>query len=92
MRLMISVIDSRANWGTPDELVAFDAFNDRLTDAGHWVRAGGLAAPDRSVVIDGMLQHNGMVSFKSALKPADADAIRHYVIKRANEDKALGLK
>ncbi|MEH6828228.1 PQQ-dependent dehydrogenase, methanol/ethanol family [Parasphingorhabdus sp.] len=46
----------------------------------------------RSVVIDGMLQHNGMVSFKSALKPADADAIRHYVIKRANEDKALGLK
>lgn len=46
----------------------------------------------RSVVIDGMLQHNGMVSFKSALNAADADAIRHYVIKRANEDKALGLK
>ncbi|WP_168915247.1 YciI family protein [Microcella flavibacter] len=53
MRLMISVIDSRANSGTPDEMVAIDAFNDRLTDAGHWVLAGGLAAPDRSVVIDG---------------------------------------
>lgn len=53
MRFMISVIDSRANSGTPDEMIAIDAFNDRLMDAGHWVLAGGLAAPDRSVVIDG---------------------------------------
>ncbi len=44
----------------------------------------------RSVVIDGALKHNGMVSFKAALKPEDAEAIRQYVIKRANEDKALG--
>jgi len=40
-------------------------------------------------VIDGQCQHRGMVSFKAALKPADAEAIRQYVIKRANEDKAL---
>lgn len=46
----------------------------------------------RSVVIDGALQHNGMVSFKSALKPEDADNIRHYLIKRATEDKALEAK
>lgn len=46
----------------------------------------------RSVVIDGALQHNGMVSFKSALKPEDADNIRHYLIKRANEDKALEVR
>ena len=43
----------------------------------------------KAVVIDGALAHNGMVSFKVALKPADAEAIRHYLIKRANEDKAL---
>jgi alcohol dehydrogenase (cytochrome c)/quinohemoprotein ethanol dehydrogenase len=30
-----------------------------------------------------------MVSFASALRPADAEAIRQYLIKRANEDKAL---
>ncbi len=44
----------------------------------------------RAVVIDGALMHKGMVSFKSALVEADAEAIRQYVIKRANEDKALG--
>ena len=53
--------------------------------------SAALNAPEaiRSVVIDGALQHNGMVSFKSALKPEDADNIRQYLIKRANEDKAL---
>lgn len=43
----------------------------------------------KAVVIDGALQHNGMVSFATALRPADAEAIRQYLIKRANEDKAL---
>jgi len=53
--------------------------------------SAALNAPEaiRSIVIDGALQHNGMVSFKSALKPEDADNIRQYLIKRANEDKAL---
>ena len=40
-------------------------------------------------MIDGALQHNGMVCSATALTPADAEAIRQYVIKRANEDKAL---
>ena len=44
------------------------------------------------VVLDGALQHRGMVSFKVALKPADIEAVRQYLIKRANEDKALGDK
>ncbi|MEO6151990.1 MAG: PQQ-dependent dehydrogenase, methanol/ethanol family [Croceibacterium sp.] len=43
----------------------------------------------KSVVIDGLLHQNGMVSFKAALTPDDAEAVRQYVIKRANEDKAL---
>ena len=44
------------------------------------------------MVIDGMLHENGMVSFRSALNPSDAEAIRQYLIKRANEDKKLGWK
>ncbi|MFM5950860.1 MAG: PQQ-dependent dehydrogenase, methanol/ethanol family [Novosphingobium sp.] len=44
------------------------------------------------VVLEGALKHNGMVSFKSALKPEDAENIRQYLIKRANEDKALEAK
>jgi len=50
----------------------------------------GSAEAVRSVVIDGALQHNGMVSFRAALSPADAEATRQYLIKRANEDKTLG--
>ena len=61
------------------------ALNPDLRHSG----AIGDAAVIRSVVIDGALQHNGMVSFKAALKPQDAEAIRQYLIKRANEDKAL---
>ena len=51
-----------------------------------------IGSPDaiKAVVNDGALKHNGMVSFAAAVKPADAEAIRHYLIKRANEDKALG--
>jgi alcohol dehydrogenase (cytochrome c)/quinohemoprotein ethanol dehydrogenase len=49
----------------------------------------GDAETIKAVVIGGALQHNGMVSFASALHPQDAEAIRQYLIKRANEDKGL---
>src|SRR5437762_2501446 len=45
-----------------------------------------------SVVHDGALRDRGMVSFANVLNPQQIEAIRHYVIKRANEDKALGDK
>lgn len=41
------------------------------------------------IVHDGALKANGMVSFANVMSADDAEAIRHYVIKRANEDKAL---
>jgi len=52
-----------------------------LTDAKAWA----------TVVHDGALRGQGMVSFANVLTPAQVEAIRLYVIKRANEDKALGL-
>jgi quinohemoprotein ethanol dehydrogenase len=39
----------------------------------------------RIVVIDGGRKDRGMVSFAPVLSPADAEAIRAYVIKRAND-------
>jgi len=39
----------------------------------------------KSIVIDGVLQNNGMVSFADQLTPDDAEAIRAYVISLANE-------
>ena len=45
----------------------------------------------REIVVGGALKHNGMVSFKRVVTAQDAEAIRQYLIKRANEDKALEL-
>ena len=61
-------------------------------------RSTYINAPEgiRAVVMDGVLMQvdhpKGMVSFKSVFKPEDVEDIRQYIIKRANEDKALGAK
>jgi hypothetical protein len=52
MRYLVSVIDDTTGLATPDEMTAIDAFNDRLRADGHWVFAGGLAAPSTATVID----------------------------------------
>lgn len=53
MKYLVSVIDDKTNSGTPEEMAAIDEFNERLRAGGHWVFAGGLAAPETSTVIDG---------------------------------------
>jgi hypothetical protein len=52
MRYLVSVIDDNAGLATPEEEAAIDVFNDRLQAEGHWVFAGGLAAPSSATVID----------------------------------------
>ncbi len=41
-----------------------------------------------AIVIDGVLQPNGMASFKAVLTPEDAQTVRAYLIMRANAAKA----
>ncbi|MFC4066681.1 YciI family protein [Actinoplanes subglobosus] len=53
MRYLVSVIDDKSNSGTESEMVAIDAFNERVRADGHWVFAGGLAHPGTATVIDG---------------------------------------
>jgi quinohemoprotein ethanol dehydrogenase len=55
--------------------------------------SGAIASEEamREIVVGGALKHNGMVSFKRVITAQDAEAIRQYLIKRANEDKALEL-
>lgn len=53
MQYLISVIDDTTNSATADEMTAIDAFNARLSADGHWVFAGGLAAPPTATVVDG---------------------------------------
>jgi len=52
MQYLISVIHDQASLATQDEHAAIDVFNDRLQAEGHWVFAGGLAAPGSATVID----------------------------------------
>jgi len=52
MQYLISVIDDTTDSATSDEMAAIDAFNDGLRAEGHWVFAGGLAAPGTATVID----------------------------------------
>jgi hypothetical protein len=52
MQYLVSVIADTTGLATPEEMTAIDVFNDRLTAEGHWVFAGGLAAPSSATVID----------------------------------------
>jgi quinohemoprotein ethanol dehydrogenase len=53
------------------------------------LRYSGTLANDQwfSIVLDGLLRQNGMVSFAKQLSREDAEAIRAYVIFRANQSK-----
>jgi hypothetical protein len=52
MQYLVSVIDDGAGLATPEEMAATSSFNERLVAQGHWVFAGGLAAPGSATVID----------------------------------------
>ena len=52
MQYLVSVIYDDSDLATSDEQAAIDVFNDRLQAEGHWVFAGGLAAPGSATVID----------------------------------------
>ena len=54
-------------------------------------RSGTLSNPQAwlQIVHDGALKDNGMTSFADSLSRQQIDAIREYVIHRANEDKAM---
>jgi hypothetical protein len=52
MQYLVSVIFDSDGLATPEEMAAIDVFNDRVRADGHWVFAGGLAAPETATVID----------------------------------------
>jgi hypothetical protein len=52
LQYLVSVITDSADLANPEEEAAIDVFNDRLQAEGHWVFAGGLAAPSAATVID----------------------------------------
>jgi hypothetical protein len=70
-KFIIFVIDDLSESGTPEEMVAIDAFNDSLRAKGQWIFAGGLAAPVHANVIDNRNGHqfgNRQASFQHQRK------------------------
>ncbi len=57
-------------------------------------RAGSLGDRQiwQQIVYDGALKDAGMIGWKEVLTPAQVEETRLYIIKRANEDKALDAK
>jgi hypothetical protein len=49
---LFSVLFDSPGLATEQEAAAIDVFNDRLQADGHWVFAGGLAAPATATVVD----------------------------------------
>jgi alcohol dehydrogenase (cytochrome c)/quinohemoprotein ethanol dehydrogenase len=100
------VLDPPPVTGTPEQIAKGGQIYGRYCNVCHGDAAvaggvnpdlrhsGAINSPEgiKTVVLDGALHENGMVSFKSALKPEDVEAIRLYLIKRANEDKALEVR
>jgi hypothetical protein len=52
MQYLVSVIADDVALASPEEDAAMEVFNDRLRADGHWVFAGGLAAPSSATVVD----------------------------------------
>ena len=59
MKYLVNVLDGSPTTGqqtfgaaTDAEMVAIDAFNERIRADGHWVFAAGLAAPQNATVVD----------------------------------------
>lgn len=89
MHYLISVIHDGSAVTSPEEDAAIDVFNDRLRAEGHWVFAGGLAAPATATVID----HRGgeaMVTDGPFLESKEYLA-GFWIVEAADLDAALAL-
>ena len=89
MQYLVSVIFDGPGLATPDEETAIDVFNEGLVAEGHWVFAGGLAAPGTATVIDNrdgaaMLTDGPFVESKEFLAG-------FWIIEAADLDVALKL-
>jgi alcohol dehydrogenase (cytochrome c)/quinohemoprotein ethanol dehydrogenase len=99
-------LDPPAVTGTPAQIAEGAGYYGRFCGVCHGDAAyAGTLVPDlrrsptlenskawASVVHDGVLREQGMVGFANVLSAEQIETIRLYVIKRANEDKALAAQ
>jgi hypothetical protein len=86
---LISVLHDTSDLATAEEMAAIDAFNEQLVADGHWVFAGGLAAPGTATVVDG---RDGQPMFTDGPYLESKEYIvGFWIIKAADLDVALRL-
>lgn len=89
MLFLISVIDTRSNTGSDDEMLAIDEFNDQLREDGYWVFAGGIDAPSTATLID---NRNGVGLIKDEPLFANEENFSGFwIVDVPNRDIALQL-
>lgn len=89
MRYLFAVIDSHTNSGTADEMVAIDAFNEKIEAAGQRILAAGLVAPAEASVFD---SRNGVHEVsRGALNDSVEFMSGFWIIEASNDDIANEL-
>ena len=53
LKFLIALIDNEVNTGTADEMVAIDAFNEKLEANGQWIMGAGLEKAKVILTADG---------------------------------------
>lgn len=101
-----AVLDPPPSMGTPEQLKeGAYLFNNSCSVCHGDAAVAGVLVTDlryspalnspelwKQIVHDGLLKDRGMVGWAANFTPEQIDNIRHYVIKRANEDKALEMQ
>ena len=89
MRFLIAVIDSKSRSGTSDEMVAIDAFNDKLVANDQMIMACGISDPAEATVIDNRADLGAVTP--GPLHATDEFMAGFWLIRAADNAEALQL-
>ena len=89
MKFIIFVIDDLTGSATTEEIVAIDAFNEKLKINNQWIFAGGLAAIGSARVIDN--RKNANIDTGKPLFPAAENFSGFWLIEASSYEEAKEL-
>jgi hypothetical protein len=89
MQYMVSVMGDKTGGTSPEEMAAIDVFNDQLRADGHWVFAGGLAAPGTATVVDN--RHGEAIMTDGPFLESKEHLVGFWIIEAADLDVTLRL-
>jgi hypothetical protein len=88
-KFIIFVIDDVTDSATPEEMLAIDAFNDKLRANGQWIFGVGLASYTSGTVIDN--RDNAMIETGKPLFDAEENFSGFWLIQAPDDETARNL-